>query len=973
MRTLTAKEAYAEAVRRIKAWQPGKALDLAIEGLIEIPECIGEINPTELFLTVNNRKSGGITGARGVSDLGPLSGLTALQKFDCAITSVSDLSPLSGLTALQKFDCAATRVSDLSPLSGLTALQSLHCGWTRISDLGPLSGLTALQSLKCWKTSGSDLSPLSGLTALQSLHCDHTRVSDLSPLSGLTALQSLHCGWTRVSDLSPLSSLTALQRLACRKTRISDLSPLSGITALQSLDCDRTEVSDLRPLSELPNLTSLHALLYDIAKWSPELFCREQIEKLTLSTLSGVPTEVLSQSWDDNCADRLRAHLLDLGPDPVALGDAKLLVLGNGRVGKTQLSRTLLDDRYDPSVASTHGIIVRSFDLPTDSDPEPRIQLWDFGGQDIYHATHTMFMKSRGMYLLAWTPEHEDNDTHSVGGHTFRNHQLPYWLNQINAFAGKEAPLIVVQTQADTLRDRRAIPDYAQAAYEGFSNALSIDHSAKTGRGQGDLNDALLEAYQLIDKPLIGKTRFGVKRALEDMIAEGNRRTMTLDEFAALCDAHGGVTRPDLFLETLHNAGVVFYRDGFFSDEIILDQQWAITAIYSVLERETSTFAIIKGMQGKFQQALLGEMQWNRDGYSPEEQELFISMMEACGICFEYEQSTRHTPVTYIAPDLLPETASPSWDGEDAGATQIRTYSAHPAALMRSVICAIGAQAGTKGEFWRTGLCVFEGTLQGWVRIEMASGDTSSEQIIIRTGGTRAAELLARIEEIVEREEGRLGFPAIASDSPSSKSLPKASDDQSEPALSYTRPSAEDSGWFFSYANADELADENRPVATFCEKVEREQGVKIRRDVNELKTGEAIEPFMRELSKGAKIYIWLTENYLRSPFCMFELHEIWKRSELEATTNDEARALFNNRVEVILGDVKIRLPTDIAVYRKFWNEQFEVISEEIKEMGTVDDLTVQTRNAINGFKSQTGAILRYVGSCLRETDFDKLT
>lgn len=84
------------------------------------------------------------------------------------------------------------------------------------------------------------------------------------------------------------------------------------------------------------------------------------------------------------------------------------------------------------------------------------------------------------------------------------------------------------------------------------------------------------------------------------------------------------------------------------------------------------------------------------------------------------------------------------------------------------------------------------------------------------------------------------------------------------------------------------------------------------------------------------------------------------------------RALFDESVEIILGNVIIRLPTEIAAYRKFWNEQFAAISEEIEEMGTVDDLTMQTRNAIHTFKSQTGSILRYVGSRLRETSFDEL-
>ena len=36
----------------------------------------------------------------------------------------------------------------------------------------------------------------------------------------------------------------------------------------------------------------------------------------------------------------------------------KVLVLGNGRIGKTQICRRLRGEGYDPGESSTHGIVV---------------------------------------------------------------------------------------------------------------------------------------------------------------------------------------------------------------------------------------------------------------------------------------------------------------------------------------------------------------------------------------------------------------------------------------------------------------------------------------------------------------------------------------------------------------------------------------------------------------------------------------
>jgi len=48
---------------------------------------------------------------------------------------------------------------------------------------------------------------------------------------------------------------------------------------------------------------------------------------------------------------------------------------------------------------------------------------------------------------------------------------------------------------------------------------------------------------------------------------------------------------PAAELQFLHNKGVVFHSPGLFHDRIILDQSWALDAVYAVFDRGTSLSA----------------------------------------------------------------------------------------------------------------------------------------------------------------------------------------------------------------------------------------------------------------------------------------------------------------------------------------------------------------------------------------------
>ena len=202
--------------------------------------------------------------------------------------------------------------------------------------------------------------------------------------------------------------------------------------------------------------------------------------------IPGVPAEVLSQGYDDNCLATVRAHFEDLLAGQEAVTDVKLIVLGNGRVGKTQICRRLRDEEYDPYEPSTHGIRVTTAPLDESAD-NLRLNIWDFGGQDLYHGTHALFLRTRAVFLLVWATETEDAEEHVHQGSIFRNQRLPYWLAYVRHLAGTDSPLLIVQTRCDRPAGCGAAPAAGGGRYAGFDFHPVLHYSALNDRNRAGL------------------------------------------------------------------------------------------------------------------------------------------------------------------------------------------------------------------------------------------------------------------------------------------------------------------------------------------------------------------------------------------------------------------------------------------------------------------------------------------------------
>jgi internalin A len=277
---------------------------------------------------------------------------------------------------------------------------------------------------------------------------------------------------------------------------------LKDLVNLTSLDLGDNRIGDISPLISLRNLREINLSGNDLNHDMPAFWMLPSLQEAILYevTLPGVPVEILSNSYSDNCLDRLRAHLSDLTGDDVAVGDVKLMILGNGRVGKTQICRRLRGESFDEAVPSTHGIQVSSLPLAQQLFDAPvTLKIWDFGGQDIYHGTHALFLKSRAVFPLVWTPKSEAEQFHTHGGFTFRNQPLGYWLAYVHTFGAAQSPVLVIQSRCDRPEDERELP-LPPGALDGFGYKRVLHYSAKGdgthARGHAALEETVLDAVQ---------------------------------------------------------------------------------------------------------------------------------------------------------------------------------------------------------------------------------------------------------------------------------------------------------------------------------------------------------------------------------------------------------------------------------------------------------------------------------------------
>ena len=253
---------------------------------------------------------------------------------------------------------------------------------------------------------------------------------------------------------------------------------------------------------------------------------------------------------------------------------AKLMVVGQERVGKTSLVKALAGREHDPGEPTTHGLRVETLDLPHPVEPDVTmaVSVWDFGGQDIYHATHQFFLTDQSVFLLTW----------SANNSTDRD-RLGYWLSIITARA-PQAPILIAATHAD---DRAADIDIRswQRQYPRIAGHFEVD--CASGTGIGALRAAITDAAAGLKVMGEQWPRTWV-RATSDLCDAGGPPYITAAGMRHIMTA-AGVADPaeqQGLARSLHLRGrIVHHADiADLADTVVRDPQWLSTRIAEVLD-----------------------------------------------------------------------------------------------------------------------------------------------------------------------------------------------------------------------------------------------------------------------------------------------------------------------------------------------------------------------------------------------------
>jgi internalin A len=528
-------------------------------------------------------------------------------------------------------------------------------------------------------------------------------------LNQLSKLEVIICDDSNISDLSPLAGLAQLQRVDCDETQVSDLSPLAGLTQLQAVLCDQTQVSDLSPI--LPKLKKVGAFSYNNCP------------------LITPPIEFANQG-----DQAVIEYFEQIEENSTKLNELKVIFLGEGASGKTSLIKRIRDKDFNPKEDLTHGIRIRKTDFKVEGDTIAA-HLWDFGGQEVMHATHQFFLSKRCIYVLVLNSRTDD--------------KAEYWLKHAASFGGN-SPVLIVLNKIDENPSFDVNRKVLNEKYPQIKGYFPL--SCQSEQGIDAFKQALLAQMALSDarRTPFPNSWLAIKKQFECMDDD----YIESQRYQKICE-QAGLDKPisqDVLLQFLHDLGLVInFRQLQNFDTQILNPLWLTNGVYRIINSEVVINN--KGIlhENKFDQ-VINDPRYKEGNtcdktytYPRDKLSYIVRIMQQFELCYPLDHES------YVIPQLLP-VAEPDFYFNGAS---IHFEMHFPEFLPDSVFPRLMVklhQYIDNGLHWRTGMVLYRPLVfDAKARIR---ADKEDKKIIIDARGKKPRHLLsfirATLKEIIK-------------------------------------------------------------------------------------------------------------------------------------------------------------------------------------------------------------------------------
>jgi hypothetical protein len=470
--------------------------------------------------------------------------------------------------------------------SGATELYLSKMELTELPE--SLGTLTQLQYLYLYDNYLTEIPEWMGqLNQLYFLHLFNNMISKLPiSLANLSNLQVLHLNSNKLTTLpDSISQLNQLKLLYLNDNELQKLpESLGNLLNLKQLFLNRNELDSLPDsigrLSQLQLLNLSYNKLTDLSPKLVQLSCFDSI------SFEGNPLnpELIAAHSEGN--DTFKHYLAARTASQIKLNEAKLILIGEGEVGKTCLMDALLGNPWQVH-GTTHGIEIKPTKV-TDPDSKTEITLngWDFGGQRVYRPTHQLFFSAPAVYLVVWKPREGPQQGF-----------VKEWIQLVKR-REPSAKIIVVATHGGPQQRQPDID--RQELWDAFGKETVVDFffvdskPDKHGdrKGIAELKDTIARVAAKL--PEVGRS---VPKSFADVRAAlqaTGAPYLPLDKVLAICRTHNmddEIAR--LFITISHRLGHLthYENDLALRDIVILRPDWLATAMSYVLDDEQTRAA----------------------------------------------------------------------------------------------------------------------------------------------------------------------------------------------------------------------------------------------------------------------------------------------------------------------------------------------------------------------------------------------
>ena len=510
---------------------------------------------------------------------------------------------ISELTKLNYLNLRENHIVNITNLDKLVNLTKLHLDYNNIDKIQGLESLNNLIELNLAHNEIKEIEGLKSKFELGILYLQNNLITEIKGLDSLKNLFDLSLENNHIIEIKGLESLKNLSNLNLGDNQIQEINGLTNLKHLQSLNLCNNLLNSIENLESLKNLTSLYLHKNQIT----DIKCLEKLRQLRYfwvfdNRIRALPEYVLNLGfpiiWDidkginiivgKNPFTNPPPEIIKQGNKAIQeyfnqrrkngteqLNEAKLILLGDGRAGKTALANRLLNLDLPKESDRTQGldIVIGKYGFELPDGNEFKINIWDFAGQDKYKTLHQLFYTESSLYVMVaesgnLTTDYDD------------------WFQTAELF-GEGSPLILVLNEFkegiglgsfDSTYWKKQFPEL-------LKEVLTVNLGTKANLDAAEAIIRFLAITLPHTKYSFPSNWAAIRRILHE---RRNEQFISLKEYLEICTKNNLPDRASALIlsSVLHKVGdcLHYQKSEILKQYIILKNEWATDAVYKILD-----------------------------------------------------------------------------------------------------------------------------------------------------------------------------------------------------------------------------------------------------------------------------------------------------------------------------------------------------------------------------------------------------